>query len=51
VAIARNADEAAVETAVADAAGADGISGELADLTVADGGDPAAEEPEDSGSE
>jgi DNA gyrase subunit A len=51
VAIARNADEAAVETAVAGAAEADGISGELADLTVGDIASPDADEAEDSDAE
>jgi DNA gyrase subunit A len=51
VAIARNADEAAVETAVAGTAEVDGISGELADLTVGDIADPEADEAEDSDAE
>jgi DNA gyrase subunit A len=54
VAIARNADEAAVETAVAGAAPADGISGELADLTVDEIADPdqsPANEAEESDAE
>jgi len=51
VAIARNADEAAVETAVAGTAEADGISGELADLTVGDIASPDADEAEDSDAE
>ena len=48
VAIARNADETAVETAVAGTAEADGISSELADVTVGDIADPDADEAEDS---
>jgi DNA gyrase subunit A len=54
VAIARNADEAAVETAVAGTADVDGISGELTDLTVseiADAGELAADEAEDPDAE
>jgi DNA gyrase subunit A len=57
VAIARNADETAVETAVAGAAEADGISGELVGSTAGeisdpdDPDDPAADEAEDSDAE
>jgi DNA gyrase subunit A len=51
VAIARNAEEAAVETAVAGTVEVDGISGELADLTVGDIADPDADEEEDSDAE
>jgi DNA gyrase subunit A len=54
VAIARNADEAAVESAVAGTAEVDGISDDLADLTVGDIADPderAADEAEDSDAE
>jgi DNA gyrase subunit A len=51
VAIARNAEEAAVETGVAGTAEVDGISGELADLTVGDIADPDAGEAEDSDAE
>jgi DNA gyrase subunit A len=51
VAIARNADEAAVETAVAGTTEAGGISGELADLTVGNIASPDADEAEDSDAE
>jgi DNA gyrase subunit A len=51
VAIARNADEAAVETAVAGTAEVDDISGEPGDLTVGDIAGPDAGEAADSDAE